>query len=40
MKNDFKKYFTMITFEQISRQDNKVTDAMETIASLLDMENT
>ena len=40
MVDDFKKYFTMITFEQIPRQENKAVDAMATIASLLDIEET
>lgn len=35
MIDDFKKYFMDIKFEQISRVDNKVDDAMATIASLL-----
>lgn len=33
----FKELFTAITFEQIHRDLNKVTDVMATIASLLDL---
>ena len=40
MVDDFKKKFTLITFEQIPQQENKATDVMATIASLLDMEDT
>lgn len=35
MVDDIKKYFVEITFEQIPRNDNKATDAMATLASLL-----
>lgn len=37
MIDDFKQYFTTITFEKIPRVNNKVVDAMMTIRSLLDM---
>ena len=40
MVDDFKKYFTLITFEKILQQENKAIDSMVTIASLLDMEDT
>lgn len=35
MVDDFKKYFVEIKFVHIPRDENKVVDAMETIASLL-----
>ena len=37
MVDDMKKYFSHITFQQIPRTDNKAEDAMETLASLLQM---
>lgn len=37
MVNDFNKYFTEITFEQIPRDNNRVVDVMATIASLIDI---
>lgn len=35
MVDDVKKYFVEITFEQIPRNDNKATNAMTTLTSLL-----
>jgi len=35
MVEDFKEYFVIISFEQILHIENKVADAMATIASLL-----
>ena len=37
MVDDMKKYFSHITFQQIPHIDNKVADAMATLASLLQM---
>ena len=37
MVDDMKKYFAHITFQQVPRADNKVVDAMATLASLLQM---
>ena len=37
MVDDMKKYFSHITFQQIFWVDNKATDAMATLASLLKM---
>lgn len=35
MVDDFKNYFVDIAFEHIPRLNNKATDSMETISSLL-----
>lgn len=35
MVEKFKKYFVDISFEQVPRNDNKVADAMDAIAALL-----
>lgn len=37
MVDEFKSYFTQINFEQIPRDNNRVVDAMATIASLVIM---
>ena len=37
MVDDLRKYFVQISFQQILREDNKATDAMETLSSLLQM---
>ncbi|XP_059068364.1 uncharacterized protein LOC131858902 [Cryptomeria japonica] len=37
MVDDFKAYFTTITFEKIPRDNNRAADAMATIASLVIM---
>lgn len=37
MVDSFKQYFTGVTFEKIPRENNKATDAMEIIGSLLDI---
>lgn len=37
MVDEFKKYFVFIHFEQVPRIENKATNAMETIASLLEI---
>lgn len=39
MVDDFKQYFVHITFEKIPRLDNRVANAMTTIASLLQIPN-
>lgn len=38
MVDDFRKYFVDISFEQISRNDNKATDVVATIAYLLQIQ--
>lgn len=40
MVDDFKKYFSIITFEKIPQHDNKATNAMAMIASLFDTKDT
>lgn len=40
MVDDFKQYFSVITFEQIPRHDNKAINAMAMISSLFDAEDT
>ena len=37
MVDDMKNYFSHITFQQVPHIDNKATDAMATLASLLQM---
>lgn len=39
MVEEYKKYFTKVTFEQILRVQNKAADAMEIVGSPLDMPN-
>lgn len=37
MVDDLKKYFSYITFQQVPQADNRVDNAMATLASLLQM---
>lgn len=37
MVDEFKKYFTKITFEKIPSDNKRATDAMDTIASLINI---
>ena len=37
MVDDMKQYFSHITFQQVPQADNKATDVMATLASLLQM---
>lgn len=37
MVDDFKNFFSHIQFEQVPRLQNKATDAMKTINSLIEM---
>lgn len=39
MVEEFKQYFSHITFEKIPRQQNKAVDVMAIVGSLLDMPN-